>query len=39
MLNYVKRTSENSRELIGDLQSLKAKIYSLENDVRHIHDH
>lgn len=39
ILNYVKKTSENSKKLMGDLQNLKAKIYSLENDARHIHEH
>ncbi len=39
ILSYVKKTSHNSKKLIGDLQNLKAKIYSLENDVRYVHDH
>lgn len=39
ILKYVKKTSENSKRLMGDLQNLKAKIYSLENDARHIHEH
>lgn len=39
ILTYVKSTSKNAKKLIGDLQNLKAKVYSLENDVRHIHDH
>ena len=38
ILNYVKSTSKNAKKLMGDLQSLKAKVYSLENDVRHVHD-
>ena len=38
MLEYVKKTSENSKKLMGNLQTLKAKIYSLENDVRHVHE-
>ncbi len=39
ILSYVKSTSKNAKKLIGDLQNLKAKVYSLENNVRHIHDH
>jgi hypothetical protein len=38
ILEYVKKTSENSKKLMGDLQNLKAKIYSLENDARHVHE-
>lgn len=39
ILTHVKKTASRSKKLIGDLQNLKAKIYSLENDVRHEHDH
>eukprot|EP00731_Ephydatia_muelleri_P001126 Em0001g1126a len=38
ILQQVKKTATNSKKLLGDLQQLKAKMYSLENDARHVHD-
>lgn len=38
VLRAVRRTAANSKKLVGDLQTLKARIYSLENDTRHVHD-
>jgi len=38
ILTQVKKTASRSKKLMGDLQHLKGKIYSLENDVRHVHD-
>ena len=38
VLRAVRRTASNSKKLVGDLQTLKARIYSLENDTRHVHD-
>ena len=38
ILSQVKRTALNSKKLVGDLQNLKAKLYSLENDARHVHN-
>lgn len=38
ILSQVRKTATRSKQLMGDLQNLKAKIYSLENDVRHVHD-
>lgn len=38
ILQQVKKTATNSKKLLDDLQHLKAKMYSLENDVRHVHD-
>ena len=39
MLAHVKQTAITSKKLMGDLQHLKSKIYSIEKDYRHIHDH
>ena len=39
ILGQVKKTAARSKKLIGDLQGLKGRIYSLESDVRHVHDH
>ena len=38
ILTQVKKTASNSKKLVGDLQNLKAKLYSLENDARHVHN-
>ena len=38
ILSQVKKTASNSKKLVGDLQNLKAKLYSLENDARHVHN-
>ena len=38
ILQQVKKTATNSKKLLDDLQHLKAKMYSLENDVRHVHN-
>lgn len=38
ILSHVKKTAFNSKKLVGDLQTLKARLYSLENDVRHVHN-
>lgn len=38
ILSQVKKTATRSKRLLGDLQNLKAKMYSLENDVRHVHN-
>ena len=37
ILRQVKKTASNSKRLVGDLQTLKAKLYSLEYDTRHVH--
>ena len=36
VLRNVRKTAGRSKKLVGKLHSLKAKIYSLENDVRHM---
>ncbi|XP_013794935.1 coiled-coil domain-containing protein 77-like [Limulus polyphemus] len=36
MLRTIKETSERSNQLTGDLKGLKAKLYRLENDLRHL---
>ncbi|XP_064632480.1 coiled-coil domain-containing protein 77-like [Lineus longissimus] len=36
ILRNVKRTAGRSKQIHGDLKSLKSKIYSLENDLRHL---
>lgn len=38
ILSHVRKTASNSKKLVGDLQNLKAKLYSLENDARHVHN-
>ena len=38
ILTQVKRTAANSKKLVGDLQNLKAAIYSLERDTRNVHN-
>ena len=38
ILNEVKKTATRSKKLRGDLQHLKAKIYSLDNNVKHVHN-
>lgn len=36
ILRDVKKTAGRSKKLVGELQHLKAGIYSLENDLRHL---
>lgn len=36
VLQHVKQTAVRSKEMQGELNHLKSKIYSLENDVRHL---
>lgn len=36
VLRNVRKTAGRSKKLVGELHNLKAKIYSLENDVRHM---
>ena len=36
VLRNVHKTAGRSKKLVGELHNLKAKIYSLENDVRHM---
>jgi len=36
VLKNVRKTAGRSKKLVGELHNLKAKIYSLENDVRHM---
>ena len=38
ILTRVKKTAANSKKLVGDLQNLKAAIYSLEQDTRNVHN-
>ena len=38
ILTQVKRTAANSKKLVGDLQNLKAALYSLERDTRNVHN-
>ena len=39
ILEHVKKTAVSSKKIVSGLQSLKAKVYSLENSYRHVHDH
>lgn len=36
ILKSVRGTASRSKKLVGDLHSLKAKIYAMENDIRHL---
>lgn len=36
VLKNVRKTAGRSKKLVGELHNLKAKIYSLEDDVRHM---
>ncbi|EDO34896.1 predicted protein [Nematostella vectensis] len=36
VLRNVRRTAGRSKHLVGELHNLKAKIYSIENDIRHM---
>lgn len=36
VLRSVRHTAGRSKKLVSELHNLKAKIYSLENDVRHM---
>jgi coiled-coil domain-containing protein 77 len=38
ILSAVKRTTANTRKLLGDLQHLKTKVYGMEKKVLHVHD-
>ena len=38
ILSQVKKTATRSQKLLEDLQHLKSKLYSLEHDVRHVHE-
>lgn len=39
ILEHVRKTAKSSKKIVGDLQTLKAKMYSMENSFRHVHDH
>ena len=36
ILRNVRRTAGRSHHLMGELKTLKAKVYGLENDLRHL---
>ncbi len=36
ILRNVRRTAGRSKHLMGELKGLKAKVYGLENDLRHL---
>ena len=36
MLRNVRRTAGRSKELVDELKTLKAKVYGMENDLRHL---
>lgn len=36
ILSNVRRTAKRTHHMMGDLKSLKSKVYSLENDLRHL---
>jgi coiled-coil domain-containing protein 77 len=36
ILKDVRKTAGQSKKVMGELQHLKASIYSLENDLRHL---
>ncbi len=36
ILRNVRRTAGRSQKLMGELKSLKAKVYGIENDLRHL---
>lgn len=38
ILTQVKKTASNSKKLVGDLQTLKARLYSLEQEARNVHN-
>ena len=38
ILSAVKKTTANTRKLLGDLQHLKTKVYGMEKKVLHVHD-
>ena len=38
ILNEVKKTASRSKKLIGQVQNIKSKVYSLENDIRHVNN-
>lgn len=35
ILSEVKKSASRSKKLMGELQNIKFKVYSLENDARH----
>ena len=36
VLKGIRGTASRSKKLVGDLHNLKAKIYAIENDMRHL---
>ena len=36
ILRNVRRTAGRSKHMMGELKNLKAKVYGLENDLRHL---
>ena len=36
ILRNIRRTAGRSKELVDDLKTLKAKVYGLESDLRHL---
>ena len=36
ILRNVRRTAGRSKEMVGELKNLKAKVYGLENDLKHL---
>ena len=39
VLKHVHTTAVTSNKLMNELQQMKSKLYSLENNYRHVHDH
>lgn len=36
MLRNIRRTAGRSQQIVGELKNLKAKVYGMENDLRHL---
>ena len=36
ILNEVKKKASRSKKLMGQVQNMKSKVYSLENDIRRV---
>lgn len=36
ILRNIKRTAGRSKDMVGELKNLKAKVYGLENDLKHL---
>ena len=36
ILRNIRRTAGRSKEMVGELKNLKAKVYGIENDLRHL---